>query len=79
MPRYFFHVYNDEITYDEDGAEIPDDSAAREWAKRAILGLAAESIKRHRHLVLHHKIVIADSAGNDVDSVEFGEAIQVIG
>ena len=32
MPRFFFHFYNDILTEDEEGVELPDVEAARERA-----------------------------------------------
>ena len=31
--RYFFHLHNDALTYDEEGADLPDEAAARDRLK----------------------------------------------
>ncbi|HEX8300110.1 DUF6894 family protein [Sphingomonas sp.] len=77
MARYFFHLYNDEVTLDEEGSELPDDSAAIEWAKREVRFEASESIKRHAHLVRSHHIVVEDQTRREVGTVGFGDVISV--
>lgn len=77
MARYFFHISNDEEVPDEEGSEIADDSAAVEWAKREVHFWAAESIKAHSHLVLHHKIVVTRENGEEVATIRFGDVIAV--
>lgn len=77
MTRYYFHLYNDEVTRDEEGSELPDDSAAIEWAKREVRFEAGESVKRHAHLVRSHRIVVEDETGREIGSVDFGDVIQV--
>jgi len=77
MPRYYFHLHNDVSTRDEEGTELPDAGAARDRACREIIQLAADSVKSHRHLVLHHHIEITDEAGEAVDSVTFGDVVDV--
>jgi hypothetical protein len=77
VPRYFFHLYNDEVTLDEEGEELPDVAAARDRARREVQVMAAEAIKTHSHLVLHHRIVVADAKGQEVASFLFGDVITV--
>ena len=65
MPRYFFHVYNDEISLDDEGQELPDLEAARGhaiMAARSLMrdGLAAGSID------LSHFIAIDDEKGEQL-------------
>ncbi|MDX3901088.1 MAG: hypothetical protein QHC40_11365 [Sphingobium sp.] len=76
MNRYFFHIYNDDITLDDEGVELPDLNAARQRALREARLLAAESVVEHGHLILHHRIDIA-MADETVATVRFGDAIQV--
>jgi len=77
MERYFFHVFNDEETRDEDGQEFPDLAAARASAERDCVSLAAHSITEHGHLVLHHRIDIEDAAGASVGTVRFSDVVDV--
>lgn len=56
MPRYCFHVFNDEQTVDEEGVELADQAAAMALAAAEARNLAAESVKIHSHLILRHRI-----------------------
>jgi len=78
MPRYYFHVYNDDITHDDEGAEFADPDAARERAIHEARILAADSILREGHLVLDHCIEIEDQAGAQVATIHFGDVVDVL-
>jgi hypothetical protein len=77
MTRYFFHVFNDEETRDEDGQEFADLAAARASAERDCLALAVDSITEHRHLIMHHRIEIENASGLTVDTVRIGDVVSV--
>jgi hypothetical protein len=77
MTRYFFHVFNDDETRDEEGQEFVDLAAARASAERACLALAADSITEYGHLVMHHRIEIEDVSGTTLDTVRFGDVVAV--
>ena len=74
MPRYFFHLYNDVVAEDEEGQELPDLTAAREYAMRNIRDLMTEEVTTGR-LILRHRIEIADEHGKRVLTVPFSEAV----
>jgi hypothetical protein len=78
MRRYFFHLHNDQTTLDEEGSELPDDSAAIEWAKREVRYMAAASVKDYAHIVLHHRIVVEDEDGREVGTVHFRDVVSVV-
>lgn len=78
MPRYFFHVFNDVITLDKEGAELADLAAAREYAVESARALVCESVK-HGHLNLDHRIEIADEADARKMTVTFREAFTIEG
>jgi hypothetical protein len=78
MPRYFFHVFNDEITIDEEGAELADLDAAREFAIESLRSLACDSVKQG-HLNLDHRIEIADETDARRMTVTFREAFTIVG
>lgn len=78
MARYFFHVFNDEITLDEEGAELADLDAARAYAVESARALAADSV-RHGHLNLDHRIEIVDAADARRMTVTFREAFTLQG
>lgn len=48
MPRYFFHVLNDEQTVDQEGVELADQEAAMALAAAEARNLAAESVRSIR-------------------------------
>ena len=78
MPRFYFHVFNDETTIDEEGQELADLEAARAVAVEAARGLVCESVK-HGHLNLDHRIEITDEANARVMTVTFREAFTLTG
>lgn len=63
MPRFYFHIFNDEDTVDDEGLELPDSAAAREAALEEARVLVCESIRRG-HLNLEHRIEVEDERGN---------------
>jgi hypothetical protein len=77
MSRYYFNLYNDLVTMDEEGVELEDERAALDWARHEIRFHAGESIKEHSHLVLSHRLVICDDAKSEVATVHFGDVVRV--
>lgn len=77
MQRYFFHIYNDSDTPDEEGLELADASAAIARGTVEARNLAAESITQHGHLILSHRIEIVDETGTTVAVVRFGDAVTI--
>jgi len=76
MTRYFFHLYNDEISRDEEGIELADLDAARDSARREVQYQAAESVKAHGHLIRSHRIVICDANG-ELETITFGDVVTI--
>ena len=76
MPRFFFHIYNDEITHDEEGRELPDLEAARELALESARELVCESVHQG-HLNLDHRIEVADGSGEIVITLTFRDAFTI--
>ena len=76
MPRYYFNVYNDDVTIDPEGADLADDHSARAYAVREVRCLAAETVL-HGHLVAHHRIEVVDENQELVDTVRFDEAVDI--
>jgi hypothetical protein len=77
MSRYYFNVYNDEVTLDEEGAELADTPAALRRAADEARNFAAESVKARGHLVLHHKIEVEDEGRNKVGVVYFRDVVAI--
>lgn len=76
MPRYYFDIYNGDITLDPEGYELADDAAAKATAIIEARALAADTV-RHGHLVGHHRIEITDADRNPIASVRFDEAVKI--
>ena len=76
MTLYYFNIYNDDITIDDQGAELADEHAARAYAVKAVRSLAAETVM-HGHLIGHHRVEIVDSQQNPVGEVRFDEAVDI--
>ena len=78
MPRFFFHLHNDEDTLDEEGRELPDVAAAQAEALFDARHMAAESV-RSGHLNLSHFVQVADESGKGLFRVTFGDAVAILG
>jgi len=76
MPRYYFNIYNDEVTIDEEGAEFAGPGAARDYAIEQARSLAADTVLRG-YLIAHHRLEIADERRQVIDAVHFGEAVEM--
>jgi hypothetical protein len=77
MPRYFFHLHNDIDALDSDGREFPDLKAARKQALLEVRMLFGETAKSEGRIVLHHRVDIEDENGAVMDTVHFGDAVEV--
>lgn len=78
MPRYYFHVFNDEVSIDEEGSLLPDLESARETALDGCRDLVCESVKKG-HLNLDHRIDVADETGEVLLRVTFRDAFTLEG
>ena len=76
MPRFFFHLYDDVISRDEEGVELPDEKAAYANAVTSAREMACAEVKEG-HLTLHHRIEVEDERGNLVVTVPFADAVTV--
>ncbi len=76
MKRYYFNIYNDDITFDDEGALLADDHAARAHTVRAVRGLASETVLLG-HFIGYHRVEYVDSAQKVIGSVRFDEAVVV--
>ncbi len=78
MPRYFFHLYNDEIAMDEEGKVLPDLDAAHANGVKEAREMMLDNVTEGR-INFSHRIDIADETGAVLASVTFGEAVRVVG
>jgi hypothetical protein len=76
VPLYFFDVYNDDVTLDDEGAELADEHAACAHAIKEARVLAADTVL-HGHFTGSHRIEIRDANHNIIDQVLFGEAVEL--
>jgi hypothetical protein len=76
VPLYFFNVYNDEITLDEEGAELADVAAAKARASREARALASHSVAEG-HFTRHHRIEVTDADRQVLAVVRFDEAVEI--
>jgi hypothetical protein len=76
MSVYYFDIYNDDVTLDDEGADLADVQAAFAHAVKAARSLAAETVV-HGHLVRTHRIEIRDAERNSVGTVRFEEAVEI--
>jgi hypothetical protein len=76
MPLYLFHVYNGQISLDDEGRDLPDLEAARRHAILAARGLMRDGLEAGS-INLSHFIAIDDEAGERVLTVTFGDAVEV--
>jgi hypothetical protein len=78
MPRYFFHLYNDQTVMDEEGVELPDIEAALANGIKEAREIMLDTVLQGR-INFSHWIDIADESGAVVRTVSFGEAVAVEG
>ena len=78
MARFYFHLYNDIVSKDEEGRELPDVDTARHDAREDARNMAAESV-REGELNLGHYVEVADDTGEPLFRVTFGEVVKVSG
>lgn len=77
MHRFFFNIYNDTDTPDDEGLELPDAAAAIERGRAEVRVLAAESVRHCGHLVLSHRIEIVDQHKVKIATIRFGDVIAI--
>ena len=76
MPRFYFHLYNDITSLDDEGQEYDNLPIAHQKAVAAAREMAAEAVK-NGHLTLSHRIEIADEAGEIVGTVWFRDILDI--
>ena len=76
MPRYFFHLYDDIDSIDEEGTELPDIAAATKHAITQAKDMACAEVLKG-HLSLRHRIEVTDEAGMVLLTVRFKDVVEV--
>ena len=75
MPLYFFNLYDDLVTFDDEGRELPDLSAAMQAAEQGARELLCEQLRAGR-IDLSHRIEITDGKAV-LGIVPFDEVVRV--
>ena len=76
MPHFYFHLFNDVASLDEEGVELPDESAANRHAIANAREMAAHSV-REGHLVLSHRIDVGNQSGDTIATIHFRDVVEV--
>ena len=76
MPRFFFHLYDDDVALDEEGLELPDAGAAWEQALHNARAMACAEVVEGR-LGLNHRIEVTDVCDNLIATVAFKDAVKL--
>jgi hypothetical protein len=76
MPHYYFHLHNDLTAMDDEGQELDDLDAARDFAIFNIRELIGEGAMKGR-VVLNHRIEVEEEGVGIVLVVPFSDAIQI--
>lgn len=76
MRTFYFHLFNDEETWDREGIELSDETEALERATRAAREMAAQSV-REGHLVLGHRIVVCAENNRTIGTIHFRDAVEI--
>jgi hypothetical protein len=77
VPRYFFHLFNDETALDREGRELHNDADALHQAAAEARNMAADSVAKG-HLVLNHRIDVTSENGGKVGTVRFRDVVKVV-
>ena len=77
MPRYYFHLIDELVCPDEEGAELSDLIAARAYAAQAILSIMADEITRTARIRLSNRIEIEDERGSIVATLHFRDVLEI--
>lgn len=77
MPRYFFHLHNDEDAQDDLGEELMGLVEAKRRAIKYARFEASQSTLRGQ-LTLSHRIDVEDERGRKLTSVFFRDAVTVL-
>jgi hypothetical protein len=77
MPQYYFHLYDDIVSQDDEGIELADQAAAENYAVMCARDMAAAQARQGR-LTLSHRIEVTDDQGSVLKTVQFCDAVAVL-
>lgn len=68
MPQYYFHTRDgDQVEFDDEGTELPDDQSAKNAAKELVAGLNREKLPNGDRMEL--AVTVRDAAGAEIYTV----------
>lgn len=76
MPRFYFNLFDDLDTPDDEGKELRDFEAAEAYGVQNARSIAAAQVQDGK-LALWHRIEIADESGKVVKTIHFDDAIEI--
>ena len=76
MPRFFFHIFDDAVSRDDEGVELADAEAARRTALAGARSMMCDQLAAGR-LSLHHRIEVRDEQGDEILTLAFGDAVTI--
>ncbi|HEX8213849.1 MAG TPA: hypothetical protein VF582_00080 [Allosphingosinicella sp.] len=76
MPRFFFHVYDDEVALDDEGLDLPDLDTVRAHAVVGARSLICEVVSKG-HINLRHRIEVEDEDRRPVLTLPFASAVAI--
>ena len=75
MPRFYFHLFNDIESPDQEGDVLPNAAVELQRAKILAREMAAESVKRG-HLILEHRIELTNEHGDRIGT-RFSDVVDI--
>ncbi|HEY0086261.1 MAG TPA: hypothetical protein VGB65_10175 [Allosphingosinicella sp.] len=78
MPRFYFHVHDDDVFRDGEGLELEDAEAARQAAIAGARSMICDAVKRGT-VHLDHRIDVEDESGAPVARIVFRDAVRIVG
>jgi hypothetical protein len=76
VPRFHLNLYNDVISLDEEGVDLPDLEAARDAAIVNIRDVMRDELVKG-HITLGHRVEIVNERGRILATVFFRDAVTV--
>lgn len=76
MMIYFFNIYDELVTVDSEGAELPSLSSAIDHAILGARSLVCSEVT-DGHMTGHHRIEIVDSDDNILHVVRYDQAVDM--
>jgi hypothetical protein len=76
MPRFYFNLFNDLVTKDEEGLDLPGLLAAQQEARKGAAGVIGEQLEAGNQVDPNHRIEVEDDQRRLVYTLRFSELIK---